>query len=88
MAMVWVALEAGGEGAWDRLVEDPQMTATQALLNASGSSQQQLEASWRNMILEARPRVHAGLSLSKWTALFWILVLAAFAMRSTRWRLA
>jgi hypothetical protein len=88
MAMVWVALDTGGEGAWDRLVEDPTMEPVDALLHASGASLEELEAKWRTMVLEQQPKAHAGLAVSKWTALFWILILAALAMRSTRWRLA
>jgi hypothetical protein len=88
MAMVWVALDTGGEGAWDRLVGDPTMEPVDALLYASGASMEELEAKWRTMVLEQRPKAHAGLAASKWTALFWILILAALAMRSTRWRLA
>ena len=88
MAMVWVALDTGGEGAWDRLVEDPTMEPADALLYASGASPQELEARWRDMVLKHQPQAHAGLSVSRWTALFWILILAALAMRSTRWRLA
>lgn len=85
--MLWVALRMGGEGAWDRLLEDRSATPAEAILYASGSSAAELEAEWRALALESRPQVNAGLSTTKWMVLFWSIIFAALAMRSTRWRL-
>ena len=85
--IVWAALDLGGDGAWNRLLEDPEMTVGEALEYASGVSAEELEAAWRAQVLEHAPQTHADLATTKWTALFWILLLGALAMRSTRWRL-
>lgn len=88
VTMLWFAVHMGGEGAWDRLVEDPGMSVAEALRYASGATTDELEAAWRAEVLAHRPDAHAGLDTTKWTALFWILLCGALAMRSTRWRLA
>lgn len=88
ITMLWFAVNMGGEGAWDRLVEDPQMSVAEALRYASAATTDELEAAWRAEVLAHRPDAHAGLDTTKWTALFWILLFGALAMRSTRWRLA
>ncbi len=87
ITMIWVALDMGGEAAWDRLVEDPEMTLGDALRYASGATTGELEAAWTAEVLAHRPDTQAGLLTTKWTALFWILLCGALAMRSTRWRL-
>ena len=46
-----------------------------------------LMARWRARTLQARPNLHAGLLLSPLSLLIWILLIAALATRSTRWRL-
>jgi hypothetical protein len=86
-AMLWYALEAGGPGAWARLLEDPTMEPGDALRYASGLSTEALAKRWRDAIMEARPNVHAGFGATQLAGLFWIVLFAALAMRSTRWRL-
>lgn len=85
--LLWTALTMGGEGAWGRLLEDPEMSVGDALRYAAGHSTEEIEAEWRRRLLEHRPQTQAGLARTKWTALFWILLIGALAMRSTRWRL-
>ena len=85
--MVSLALEAGGVGAWARLLEVPSMPPGDALRHISGLSTEELSTRWRDLILAARPNVHAGFGLTQLATALWVLLLAALAMRSTRWRL-
>ncbi len=84
--LLWVALEAGGPGSFDRLVADPGMPTADALLAASGLSAEELTSRWREQVLAARPDTYSGLGASAGLALFWFLVFGALALRSTRWR--
>ena len=86
-AALWVALERGGEGAFERLAEDPEATPAEALVHAAGMTPEQLGLAWRELVLSARPPVHAIPPHSRWMALFWIVFFSALAMRSSRWRL-
>ena len=85
--MLWYALERGGEGAWDRLAGSIDEPLAQALLQTSGLTAEELAEGWRAWVVQARPEVHAVLGTTRWAAFFWILILIALAMRSTRWRL-
>jgi hypothetical protein len=87
-SVLWYAVEAGGEGAWRRAIEDPAATPADVLERASGLDSEAVIAGWREFMLDHRPAVHAGLGRSALTALFWTLIFAGFAMRSTRWRFA
>lgn len=86
--LVGQALERGGLGAWSRLVEDPSMSPEQALEYASGVDLEELVTEWRAWIVTNRPEVYAGLGGKSAFALLWVLVFAALATRSTRWRFA
>lgn len=88
VSVLWYAVEVGGEGAWRRAIEDPAATPADVLERASGLDAEAVIAGWRAFMLDHRPAVHAGLGRSALTALFWILIFAGFAMRSTRWRFA
>jgi len=88
VSALWHAVGVGGEGAWERAIQDPGASPHEVLERASGLSTDSLVTDWRSVLLERRPAVHAGLGKSALVALFWILILAGFAMRSTRWRLA
>jgi hypothetical protein len=88
VSALWHAVSVGGEGAWQRAIQDPGASPRAILERASRISADSLTADWRVVLLERRPAVHAGLGRSALVALFWILILAGFAMRSTRWRLA
>jgi len=84
--VVTLAMELGGPGAWTRLVEDPAMSPEEALPYAAGVSLDELIGEWRNRVVASRPDVHAGLGGSSLLALLWVLIFAALATRSTRWR--
>jgi hypothetical protein len=85
--MVWLALEAGGDGAWDRLRERPEMSPGEALAYASGLTRDQLASRWQAWLMAQRPPARATLDPSLLFTLLWMAVCAALAMRSTRWRL-
>jgi hypothetical protein len=80
------AVERGGPGAWERLVEDPDMEPGQALEHASGSTLPELLAGWRARLVEHRPEPFEDLAPSTGLSLVWTILFAALAMRSTRWR--
>lgn len=86
-ALLWVALQAGGAGAWDRLLEDPDRGPSEALRYASGLDADELAARWYEWLERSRPPARAVLDPRLLLRLMWIAVFAAFAMRSTRWRL-
>jgi len=80
------AVERGGPGAWERLLEDPDMEPGQALEHASGSTLPELLAGWRARLVEHRPETFEDLAPSTGLSLVWTILFAALAMRSTRWR--
>lgn len=88
LSLLWYAVRRGGEGAWERLMEGLDAHPLEALAYASGMDADALLASWRAAVVESRPQAYAGIGATRWTVFFWILILAALAMRSTRWRLA
>lgn len=81
------AIEQGGDGAWDRLTEDPSMPAGPALEYASAMPLDALVAGWRELVVSSRPRTFGDLLPRSGLTLMWIVFFAALAMRSTRWRL-
>lgn len=85
--LLWLALEAGGSGAWARLREHPDMSAEKALEYASGLTQDQLGERWQRWLVSQRPPTRAALDPSLLFTLVWVVALAALAMRNTRWRL-
>lgn len=86
-ALLMIALQAGGEGAWDRLTEDLEREPGQALVHASGLTPEELGDRWRAWVLSDPPETYAGFGTRSLITLLWILAFAALAMRSTRWRL-
>jgi hypothetical protein len=87
-ALLWVALQEGGPGSFDRLVADPGMSPGDALRAASGLTSEELAARWRARLMAAKPTVYSGLGATGGLAVFWFLVFGALALRSTRWRSA
>lgn len=81
------AIERGGPGAWDRLIEHPGMTRVEAMEHAAGMPMSEILAGWQARLVAARPEVYEGLVPKSGLALVWTLFFAALAMRSTRWRL-
>jgi hypothetical protein len=81
------ALEAGGEGAWDRLVEDPDMDVVEAIEYASLLPLEEVVSGWRERLVASRPDTYEKLFPKSGLALLWSFFFAALALRSTRWRL-
>lgn len=85
--LFWYAVRVGGVGAWERVLEMQESSPLDALTHIAGVGADELIGGWRAWVIESRPDVHAGLGTTRWATLFWVLVLGALAMRSTRWRL-
>lgn len=58
-----------------------------AVARATGEPIERVAREWRRRALAARPHSLAGLGGGLLLTVFWLAVFAAFAMRSTRWRL-
>ncbi len=86
--LLWYAIHVGGDSAWARAVERADANPAEVLVAVSGQPLDQLLRCWQVDLVRQRPDVHAGLAGGGLTVLFWSLVLAGFAMRSTRWRSA
>lgn len=86
-AMLMLALQAGGAGAWTRLTEDLDRSPGEALRYASGLSAEELGDRWQAWVVAQQPESQAGFGSRALWSLFWTLCFAALAMRSTRWRL-
>ena len=82
------AVRMGGSGAWTRLLEARDAAPLDALAHAAGVDADGVMAGWLAAVLAERPEMHAGLGGQAVRVLLWVLALAAFATRSTRWRLA
>ncbi|GMV06188.1 MAG: hypothetical protein AMXMBFR53_24640 [Gemmatimonadota bacterium] len=85
-SMVWIALERGGAGAFDRLVADTTASPAHALRAASGLSDDELARAWLEWVLANRPAVYSDMGSTGWVALLWFLFFGALGLRSTRWR--
>lgn len=86
LSLIQHALELGGDGSYARLIDGAPGVAT-ALERAAKQSVESVVGSWRDAAEDARPRVHAGVARAGFWTVVWLLGLALFAMRSTRWRL-
>jgi hypothetical protein len=86
-SFVEYALRSGGEGTYQDLMAVEAGTAIERLAEAAGTSVDELTAGWRDEVLANRPDVMEGTARTRWATLSWVLVLLAFSMRSTRWRL-
>jgi hypothetical protein len=86
--LLWYAGRVGGEGAWERAVEGAEVPVPEALARIADRPVERLVADWRADVVTMRPDVHAGLGARGTRVLLWSLIFAAFAMGSTRWRLA
>jgi hypothetical protein len=86
-SLVAEALIQGGEGAFSRLLADPEAPIKDRLIYTSGLSEETLIARWREKALDAEPSVQADLIRAPFSLLFWLLLLLFFAARSTAWRL-
>lgn len=84
--LMWVALEKGGAGAWDRLTAEPGRTPEAALAAASGLTTPELMAAWRAWLDTRRPVTYSALPTTRWVSFFWFLFFSFLALRSSRWR--
>jgi hypothetical protein len=85
-SIFWYAIGAGDEGAWMRAIENPDASPPEVLERASGRDLETLVEEWRTSLVAHRPSAYAGSGRSAVVVVFWTLILAGFAMRSTRWR--
>ncbi|HEX6590120.1 MAG TPA: hypothetical protein VF039_14030 [Longimicrobiales bacterium] len=81
------ALEEGGAAAWGVLAADKAGTIADRLGAAAGMDAPALLEAWRARVVTERPTAFADLGRSSASILLWLIVLAALASRSTRWRL-
>jgi hypothetical protein len=81
-----VALELGGESALTRLARSQGQPLGSRLAVAAGIPRDSLIVVWRERILAAAPEQVVMTGPTGGTALLWVVLLAFFAMRSTRWR--
>ena len=86
-SLLGYALRVGGDGAFERFRARAPESLKGALLDAAGVPADSLMAGWRRQVLAARPNAWAGLVRTPLSVLAWILLMAALATRSTRWRL-
>jgi len=86
-SLVAYAVNAGGPGAWERLISSAHLEPTDALEATSGQPIHELVAGWRGEVMTYRPDPYVGLLPRGGLTLAWTLLFAALAMRSTRCRL-
>lgn len=87
-ALLWVALEMGGAGAFQDLADPAHASAEAALLAASGASAEALATAWLQRVAAHRPAVYGDLGATGGIAGVWVLVFSLLALRSSRWRFA
>ena len=80
------ALDAGGVGAYDRLLANPRSSMDTRLTAAAALPGDSLLALWRGRVLAARPTTVALQANAAWAAVLWSTLLGVLALRSTRWR--
>jgi hypothetical protein len=85
---LWLAVSVGGSDAWGRALERADAPVVDVLEHVSGLSIQEFLTVWRDELISNRPDARAGFGGQGSRVLVWSLIFMAFAMRSTRWRLA
>lgn len=85
-ALLALALEMGGPGAFDTLRASAPAPMGERLARTAGVSVDSLVTRWRNVILAARPATVAVTPAGGWTALGWATLLGLMALGSSRWR--
>jgi len=86
-SLVATAIRLGGDGAYARLIDDQDRDIREHLAYVAGTSEDELIRTWREGVMEARPAVTRGAGGAAAATLGWIILLGAFATRSTRWRI-
>lgn len=87
-SLVRVALRLGGSEAFARLMQDPAAPLSDRLQRASGVRVDSLLATWRSLVVRARPEPVTIPVWGVWAALAWGAIFAGLAIRSSRWRLS
>lgn len=80
-----VALELGGEGAYERLADGRGPIAAR-LASAAGVSTDSLVRAWRARAFADAPRPITLRRAGAWAAMVWAVTFAFLGLRSTRWR--
>jgi len=80
------ALQMGGDGAYGRMVQTVAPTVADWIAAAAAAPADSVVARWYSNVMAARPAPTTLTAATGWSALVWIVVLAAIATRSTRWR--
>lgn len=78
-------LVRGGTGSFARLFDHEGIEAS--LVAAGQAPLDTLLRGWRTEVEGAKPDMQSGATGSRLATLFWLMVFAGLAMRSTRWRL-
>jgi hypothetical protein len=79
------ALSLGGKGSYGRLV-GARGSVADRLAAAGGMQLDTLVARWRADVLASRPPSLAVRARTQWSTIFWVIVCATLALRSSRWR--
>lgn len=85
-ALLALALEMGGPGAFETLRASAPGPMGERLARTAGVPVDSLLTRWRNAILAARPQTVAVTAAGGWTALGWATLLGLMALGSSRWR--
>jgi hypothetical protein len=84
--IVDLALDHGGPGAYDRLVQRPARPMAERLAAAAGVASDSLLRAWHAATIAARPQSVTLRTAGAWAAFAWVGLLAALALGSSRWR--
>lgn len=85
-ALVWTAIELGGDGAFARFLTRDSLSIEGRLSHAASASIDSVIATWRARILSAKPAPTLATPRTRWAALGWVVLFCLVAIRSTRWR--
>jgi len=85
-ALVETALQMGGVGAYGRLVLTEAPTIADWIAAVARAPADSVIEVWYSDVIAARPDPTTLTAATGWGAFVWIIVLAAVATRSTRWR--
>jgi len=85
-SLMRIAIEAGGDGSYGRLVRSDTSNVADMLESVSGLAVDSLVAHWYGAVMDARPApttITTALALS---SVFWMVLFLLTATRSSRWR--
>jgi hypothetical protein len=86
LELVWVALRLGGREGYARLIDSPAASPAERLARAAGVPDDSLLSAWWHRVHAARPTRVTVTPLGVLAGLGWSGLLAAVALRSSRWR--